>query len=126
MPEHTIPESLVENIRSGRAVLVVGVGIGVPSWKQILERMNQMLRERGGPGDEAASRDVEKLVREYHELLGLPMTADAETSAGTPRMQWLWRDDRTEFMFAEFRPALEDVRAIALLIDREGEKKVAR
>ncbi len=30
MPEHTIPESLIENIRSGRAVLVVGVGIGIP------------------------------------------------------------------------------------------------
>jgi len=62
MPEHTIPESLIENIRSGRAVLVVGVGIGIPSWKQILERMNQALRERGGAGDEAASRDVEKLL----------------------------------------------------------------
>ncbi len=62
MPEHTIPESLLENIRSGRAVLVVGVGIGIPSWKQILERMNQSLRERGGAGDDAASKDVEKLL----------------------------------------------------------------
>src|SRR6188508_1151983 len=62
MPEHTIPESLIENIRSGRAVLVVGVGIGIPSWKLILERMNQALRERGGAGDEAASKDVEKLL----------------------------------------------------------------
>src|SRR6185503_18393224 len=62
MPEHTIPESLIENIRSGRAVLVVGVGIGIPSWKQVLERMNQALRERGGAGDDAASRDVEKLL----------------------------------------------------------------
>lgn len=62
MPEHTIPESLIENIRSGRAVLVVGVGIGIPSWKQILERMNVALRERGGAGDEAASKDVEKLL----------------------------------------------------------------
>lgn len=70
-----------------------------------------------------APRDVEALVRGYHEQLGLPTTADAETSAGTPRMQWLWRDDRTEFMFAELRPALEDVRAIALLIDREGERR---
>jgi len=62
MPEHTIPESLIENIRSGRAVLVVGVGTGIPSWKQVLERMNQALRDRGGAGDEAASRDVEKLL----------------------------------------------------------------
>ncbi|HEY8146696.1 MAG TPA: SIR2 family protein [Kofleriaceae bacterium] len=62
MPEHTIPESLIENIRSGRAVLVVGVGIGIPSWKQILERMNQSLRQRGGAGDDAASKDVEKLL----------------------------------------------------------------
>lgn len=62
MPEHTIPESLIENIRSGRAVLVVGVGIGVPTWKQLLERMNSALRDRGEPGDEAAARDVDRLL----------------------------------------------------------------
>jgi golgin subfamily B member 1 len=58
MLEHTIPESLVENIRSGRAVLVVGAGVGVPSWKQLLERMTRALLQRGEVGDEAAARDV--------------------------------------------------------------------
>ena len=43
MPEHTIPESLIEQIRAGRAVLVVGAGIGLASWKQLLERMNEEL-----------------------------------------------------------------------------------
>jgi tetratricopeptide (TPR) repeat protein len=63
MPEHTIPPSLVDHIRAGRATLVIGVGIGgIPSWKQILERMNDALRERGRPGDDAASRDVDKLL----------------------------------------------------------------
>jgi golgin subfamily B member 1 len=62
MPEHTIPETLIENIRSGRAALVVGAGIGVPTWKQLLERMNQLLAERGEVGDDAAARDVEKLL----------------------------------------------------------------
>ncbi len=62
MPEHTIPNSLVENIRNGRAAIVVGAGIGVPSWKQLLENMNSELRARGQAGDEAASKDVEKLL----------------------------------------------------------------
>ena len=62
MPEHTIPNSLVENIRNGRAAIVVGAGIGVPSWKQLLENMNSELRARGRDGDEAASKDVEKLL----------------------------------------------------------------
>ncbi|HUS68666.1 MAG TPA: SIR2 family protein, partial [Kofleriaceae bacterium] len=63
MPEHTIPPTLVDHIRAGRATLVIGVGIGgIPSWKQILERMNDALRERGRPGDDAASRDVDKLL----------------------------------------------------------------
>ncbi len=57
MPEHTIPESLIERIRSGRAALVVGAGIGVPSWKQVLERMNEEL-----DADEAAHKDVAKLL----------------------------------------------------------------
>ena len=43
MHEHTIPESLIEQIRTGRAALVVGAGIGVPSWKQMLERMTKAL-----------------------------------------------------------------------------------
>ena len=62
MPEHTIPNSLVENIRNGRAAIVVGAGIGVPSWKQLLERMNTELRSRGQEGDEAAAKDVDKLL----------------------------------------------------------------
>lgn len=62
MPEHTIPESLIENIRLGRAALVVGAGIGVPSWKQVLERMNAELEARGQEGDEAAAKDVAKLL----------------------------------------------------------------
>src|SRR5690606_36702261 len=52
----------IENIRSGRAVLVVGVGVEVPSWKQVLEKMNEVLRDRGQSGDEAASRDVDRLL----------------------------------------------------------------
>ncbi|MBT8496502.1 MAG: tetratricopeptide repeat protein, partial [Deltaproteobacteria bacterium] len=62
MPEHTIPQSLIENIRSGRAALVVGAGVGVPSWKQLLDRMNQRLRARGKAGDEEAAKDVDKLL----------------------------------------------------------------
>lgn len=62
MPEHTIPESLVDQIQAGRAVLVVGAGIGVPSWKNVLERMNEALQSRGQEGDEAASKDVAKLL----------------------------------------------------------------
>ncbi|MBL4634499.1 MAG: SIR2 family protein, partial [Kofleriaceae bacterium] len=62
MPEHTIPKSLVENIRKGRAAIVVGAGIGVPSWKKLLERMNAKLRERGQDTDEAYAKDVDKLL----------------------------------------------------------------
>lgn len=62
MPEHTIPESLVEAIKAGRAALVVGAGIGVPSWKQLLERMTKELEARGHDGDAAAVKDLEKLL----------------------------------------------------------------
>ncbi len=62
MHEHTIPESLIEQIRTGRAALVVGAGIGVPSWKQLLERMTKALETRGREGDEAATKDLEKLL----------------------------------------------------------------
>lgn len=62
MPEHTIPSSLIEKLKEGRAVLVVGAGIGVPSWKHLLERMNETLATRGGEGDEASSKDVAKLL----------------------------------------------------------------
>src|SRR5258705_10926939 len=62
MPEHTIPESLVDAIKAGRAALVVGAGIGVPSWKQLLERMTKELEARGRDGDDAAAKDVAKLL----------------------------------------------------------------
>src|SRR5690349_1759616 len=62
MHEHTIPESLIEQIRSGKAALVVGAGIGVPSWKQMLERMTKALETRGREGDDAATKDLEKLL----------------------------------------------------------------
>src|SRR5262245_22599203 len=62
MPEHTIPESLIDQIRSGRAVLVVGAGIGVHSWKQLLERMTEQLRARGRDGDDVAAKDLDKLL----------------------------------------------------------------
>ncbi|HEY5926341.1 MAG TPA: tetratricopeptide repeat protein [Kofleriaceae bacterium] len=62
MHEHTIPESLIEQIRTGKAALVVGAGIGVPSWKQLLERMTKALETRGREGDEAATKDLEKLL----------------------------------------------------------------
>ncbi len=63
MQEHTIPESLVESIRSGRAVLVVGARLGVAGWKQLLERMVRALGQRGEVGDEHAARDVDRLVQ---------------------------------------------------------------
>ncbi|MBK9030295.1 MAG: SIR2 family protein [Myxococcales bacterium] len=62
MPEHTIPESLVEAIKAGRAALVVGAGIGVPSWKQLLERMNKELDGRGHEGDKESVKDLDKLL----------------------------------------------------------------
>jgi tetratricopeptide (TPR) repeat protein len=62
MPEHTIPESLIDQIRAGRAALVVGAGIGVPSWKQLLERMTKALATRGRDGDDVAAKDVDKLL----------------------------------------------------------------
>src|SRR6185503_8195218 len=62
MPEHTIPEQLIDQIKAGRAALVVGAGIGVPSWKQLLERMTKELETRGREGDDAAAKDVAKLL----------------------------------------------------------------
>ena len=62
MPEHTIPESLIEQIRTGKAALVVGAGIGVPSWKQMLERLTKALETRGRDGDDASVKDLEKLL----------------------------------------------------------------
>ena len=62
MPEHTIPESLIDQIRTGKAALVVGAGIGVPSWKQLLERLTKALETRGREGDDVATKDLEKLL----------------------------------------------------------------
>jgi len=62
MPEHTIPESLVQQIGTGRAVLVVGAGVGTASWKHLLEQMNEKLKTRGEDGDDAAAKDVAKLL----------------------------------------------------------------
>ena len=62
MPEHTIPESLIDQIKTGKAALVVGAGLGVPSWKQLLERLTKALETRGREGDELATRDLEKLL----------------------------------------------------------------
>lgn len=62
MPEHTIPESLIDQIKHGRAALVVGAGVGVPSWKQLLERLTRELETRGREGDDAASKDLAKLL----------------------------------------------------------------
>lgn len=62
MSEHAIPESLVENIRSGRAVLVVGAGVGAVSWADLLGRMHQALVARAEVGDEAAAREVAGLL----------------------------------------------------------------
>ncbi len=62
MPEHTIPESLIEQIRTGRAVLVVGAGVGVSTWKQLLEKLNDALESRGDEGDDIATKDVAKLL----------------------------------------------------------------
>ena len=49
---------------SGKAALVVGAGIGVPSWKQMLERLTKALETRGRQGDDAATKDLEKLLRQ--------------------------------------------------------------
>src|SRR3954469_14303707 len=62
MHEHTIPDSLIEQIRTGKAALVVGAGIGTASWKQILKRMTKALETRGRDGDDAATKDLEKLL----------------------------------------------------------------
>ncbi len=62
MPEHTIPETLIEQIKQGRAALVVGAGVGVPTWKHLLERLTRELETRGRDGDEAATKDLAKLL----------------------------------------------------------------
>jgi tetratricopeptide (TPR) repeat protein len=77
MPEHTIPESLIDQIRTGRAALVVGAGLGVPSWKQVLERLVQALATRGRDGDEAATKDLEKLLHKGNLVRAIGFLARA-------------------------------------------------
>ena len=72
MHEHTIPESLIEQIRTGRAALVVGAGIGVPSWKQMLERMTKALETRGRDGDDVATGLL--LCGAHRPSRGAPLT----------------------------------------------------
>src|SRR5688500_11388212 len=62
MHEPTNPESLIEQIRTGKAALVVGAGIGVPSWKHLLQRIAKALEARSREGDDAATKDIEKLL----------------------------------------------------------------
>ena len=62
MSEPTVPESLVERIRAGRAALVVGTGVGVPSWRELLEKMNARLAGRDTDEANAASQDVTDLL----------------------------------------------------------------
>ncbi len=62
MLEHTIPESLVDKIKNGKVVLVVGAGLGIATWKNVLEKMNEHLAKRDEPGDAEASKDVGKLL----------------------------------------------------------------
>ena len=78
MQEHTIPESLIEQIRSGKAALVVGAGIGVPSWKQMLERLSEPVdpdalvfaAREGGPFDRhnLSRRQLKATCKKLHRL----------------------------------------------------------
>ena len=92
MPEHTIPESLVEAIKSGRAALVVGAGIGVPSWKQLLERMTKELEARGRDGDDAAAKDLAKLLHKGNLVRAVGFLARALGEEACDRLvEETWR-----------------------------------
>lgn len=91
MPEHTIPETLIEQIRSGKAALVVGAGLGVPSWKQLLERMTKALETRGRDGDDVATKDLEKLLHKGSLVRAVGFLARAlgeETCDGIVEEMW--------------------------------------
>ncbi|MEZ4367269.1 MAG: tetratricopeptide repeat protein [Kofleriaceae bacterium] len=91
MHEHTIPESLVDQIRTGRAVLVVGAGIGNSSWKQILERMTHALATRGHDADEGAVKDLEKLLSKGNLVRAIGFLARALGEDGCDKIvQELW------------------------------------
>ena len=67
MAEHTIPESLIERIRAGRAALVLGSSIGalagMPSWKKLLDKLREAVEQRGKEGDAQAAEDVAGLLK---------------------------------------------------------------
>lgn len=67
MAEHSIPGSLIDRIRAGRAALVVGSSFGalagLPSWKKLLERLREELAKRGKEGDKEAAEDVAALLK---------------------------------------------------------------
>ena len=92
MPEHTIPETLIELIRTGRAALVVGAGLGVPSWKQLLERMTKALETRGREGDDAATKDLEKLLHKGSLVRAVGFLARALGEAECDRIvEEMWK-----------------------------------
>ncbi|HVV88089.1 MAG TPA: tetratricopeptide repeat protein [Kofleriaceae bacterium] len=91
MPEHTIPDSLVDAIKQGRAVLVVGAGIGVPSWKQVLERMTKELEAKNHGGDDATTKDLAKLLHKGSLVRAIGYLARALGEEACDRIvQELW------------------------------------
>ncbi len=91
MPEHTIPDSLVDAIKAGRAALVVGAGIGVPSWKQLLERMTKELEARSH-ADEATTKDLAKLLHKGSLVRAIGYLARALGEEACDRIvQDLWK-----------------------------------
>jgi golgin subfamily B member 1 len=92
MPEHTIPETLIDQIKQGRAAIVVGAGIGVPSWKQLLERMTRELQTRGRDGDEAATKDLGKLLHKGSLVRAVGFLARALGEEACDRIvEEMWR-----------------------------------
>ncbi len=91
MPEHTIPDSLVDAIKTGRAALVVGAGIGVPSWKQVLERMTKELEAKHG-ADDATTKDLAKLLHKGSLVRAIGYLARALGEEACDRIvQELWK-----------------------------------
>ena len=92
MPEHTIPDSLVDAIKAGRAALVVGAGIGVPSWKQLLERMTKELEAKNPGGDDATTKDLAKLLHKGSLVRAIGYLARALGEEACDRIvQELWQ-----------------------------------
>lgn len=96
MPEHTIPETLIDQIKQGRAALVVGAGVGVPTWKQLLERLTRELETRGRDGDEAATKDLSKLLHKGNLVRAVGFLARALGEETCDRIvEELWRTPDT-------------------------------